>query len=121
MGSRDVYSLLKRVFWDDRVSRKSVNARDGARSVGSSSSSTVWRERYKLVPARFKRIGACGCDGVGGSWLASRDPPYAVDPPANILTRRASIRLRALLGLERGSSWLSGSMLWRIEGDSPLI
>jgi hypothetical protein len=119
-GSWDVYSLLKRDLCAVRIEtlRKSVIAREGARNVGSSSSRSTVRRRYKLVPDRSrreesKRDGRCDCDGVGGSRLDSRR--------FMMLVRRASIRLIALLGLDRVRASLSGSMLLRIVGDSPLI
>ena len=88
-------------------------AREGARTIGSSSSSSMPpRVRLRLVPALCRRDGICLSSK--GSWLRSLSP-------VSILVLRASIRDIALLGLTPDIVLLSGSMLCRIVGESPLI
>lgn len=55
---------------------------------------------------------------MGGSWLDCRLPPLTL--VVSRLALRASMRLIARLGLERGTSSVSVSMLGRTCGDSPL-
>ena len=98
----------------ERRDLKSVMARDGARIGGSSSSSsTLCLFRWRLVPAREMRDGICLSKSYG-SWLAS------LEVPLSMLVRRASMRLRARLGLILFKVLLSGSMLGRIVGESLL-
>lgn len=119
MGSWDVYCLLGCllvVFSADRMFLKSVIAREGARIVGSSSSSsssTLLRARWKLVPARcWEKLRE---SERSASWLDSRRLSLI-----SMLVLRASMRVRALLGLTPTIELLSGSMLCRTGGDSPL-
>ena len=67
------------------------------------------------MPARFRR------DWLGGrgSWLASRASRALPLRPRTLLLR-ASIRLIARLGLERGTPLVSGSTLALTDGESPL-
>jgi hypothetical protein len=109
-----VYCRLYLLLSVDRMARKSVIAREGARGMGSSSSSSkLWWVRWRLVPARCRREGILS-DSCG-SWLDSRRLPFV-----NKLDRRASMRLKARLGLMPDDVLASGSMLCRTVGESPL-